>query len=73
MGGALILPKLMPTHVPCPPFPSHSMIGLPAEDDWPRDVSLPRGAFKARGPQPVKTFVPEIEALGAQLLLVGWE
>ncbi|KYO20004.1 cyclin-dependent kinase 4 [Alligator mississippiensis] len=45
------------------------MIGLPAEDDWPRDVSLPRGAFKARGPQPVKTFVPEIEALGAQLLL----
>uniref|UniRef100_A0A2K5RPE5 cyclin-dependent kinase n=1 Tax=Cebus imitator TaxID=2715852 RepID=A0A2K5RPE5_CEBIM len=35
------------------------LIGLPPEDDWPRDVSLPCGA----------SVVPEMEELGAQLLL----
>ncbi|KAH1176056.1 hypothetical protein KIL84_020790 [Mauremys mutica] len=45
------------------------MIGLPAEDDWPLDVALPHCAFTARSPQPVEMFVPEMEKLGAQLLL----
>uniref|UniRef100_A0A2K6BXS3 Cyclin-dependent kinase 4 n=1 Tax=Macaca nemestrina TaxID=9545 RepID=A0A2K6BXS3_MACNE len=48
----------------------HSLIGLPPEDDWPRDVSLPRGAFPPRGPRPVQSVVPEMEESGAQLLLV---
>ncbi|XP_070791027.1 cyclin-dependent kinase 4 isoform X1 [Pituophis catenifer annectens] len=51
------------------PFLSFSLIGLPSEEDWPLDVSLPRCAFAARSPQPVENFVPEIEVLGAQLLL----
>uniref|UniRef100_A0A452II80 Cyclin-dependent kinase 4 n=1 Tax=Gopherus agassizii TaxID=38772 RepID=A0A452II80_9SAUR len=46
-----------------------NMIGLPAEDDWPLDVALPHCAFTARSPQPVEMFVPEMEKLGAQLLL----
>ncbi|XP_035554786.1 LOW QUALITY PROTEIN: cyclin-dependent kinase 4-like [Canis lupus dingo] len=45
------------------------LIGLPPEDDWPRDVSLPRGAFSPEGPRPVHTVVPEMEESGAQLLL----
>nr|XP_056709955.1 cyclin-dependent kinase 4 [Euleptes europaea] len=45
------------------------LIGLPSEEDWPLDVSLPRCAFAARLPQPVEKFVPEIELPGAQLLL----
>ncbi|KAF3826075.1 hypothetical protein GH733_006189 [Mirounga leonina] len=45
------------------------LIGLPPEDDWPRDVSLPRGAFSPRGPRPVQSVVPEMEESGAQLLL----
>uniref|UniRef100_A0A2K5CHE0 Cyclin-dependent kinase 4 n=1 Tax=Aotus nancymaae TaxID=37293 RepID=A0A2K5CHE0_AOTNA len=45
------------------------LLGLPAEDDWPRDVSLPCGAFHPRGPCPVQSVVPEMEELGAQLLL----
>lgn len=48
----------------------HSLIGLPPEEDWPRDVSLPRGAFPPRGPRPVQSVVPEMEESGAQLLLV---
>uniref|UniRef100_A0A8C2RDB4 Cyclin-dependent kinase 4 n=1 Tax=Capra hircus TaxID=9925 RepID=A0A8C2RDB4_CAPHI len=46
-----------------------NLIGLPPEDDWPRDVSLPRGAFSPRGPRPVQSVVPELEESGAQLLL----
>nr|XP_013808118.1 PREDICTED: cyclin-dependent kinase 4-like [Apteryx mantelli mantelli] len=49
-----------------------NMIGLPVEDDWPLDVALPRCAFTARPPQPVEGFVPEMEPLGAQLLLPPW-
>ncbi|KAM5335171.1 cyclin-dependent kinase 4 [Glossophaga mutica] len=45
------------------------LIGLPPEDDWPRDVSLPRGAFSPRGPCPVQSVIPEMEESGAQLLL----
>uniref|UniRef100_A0A5F9C0P2 Cyclin-dependent kinase 4 n=1 Tax=Oryctolagus cuniculus TaxID=9986 RepID=A0A5F9C0P2_RABIT len=45
------------------------LIGLPPEDDWPRDVSLPRAAFSPRGPRPVQSVVPELEESGAQLLL----
>lgn len=45
------------------------LIGLPPEDDWPREVSLPRGAFSPRGPRPVQSVVPEMEESGAQLLL----
>eukprot|EP00069_Balaena_mysticetus_P011377 bmy_21143T0 len=42
---------------------------LPPEDDWPRDVSLPPGAFSLRGPHAVQSVVPEMEESGAQLLL----
>ncbi|KAG3257231.1 CDK4-containing [Ictidomys tridecemlineatus] len=45
------------------------LMGLPPEDDWPRDVSLPRGPFPPRGPRPVQSVVPEMEESGAQLLL----
>ncbi|MEE6523247.1 hypothetical protein FKM82_022058 [Ascaphus truei] len=45
------------------------MIGLPSEDEWPADVTLPRAAFSVRPLQPVEKFVPEIDAMGAQLLL----
>ncbi|KAM9321545.1 cyclin-dependent kinase 4 [Gastrophryne carolinensis] len=45
------------------------MIGLPSEEEWPEDVTLPRSAFSPRSQQPVEKFVPEIDATGAQLLL----
>ncbi|KAG8585540.1 hypothetical protein GDO81_005065 [Engystomops pustulosus] len=45
------------------------MIGLPSEEEWPEDVTLPRSAFSPRTLQPVEKFVPEIDATGAQLLL----
>ncbi|XP_059812357.1 cyclin-dependent kinase 4 isoform X1 [Hypanus sabinus] len=45
------------------------MTGLPAEEDWPKDVTLPRSAFTNRPPQSVKNFIPEIDDLGASLLL----
>ena len=45
------------------------LIGLPPEDDWTREVSLPQGAFSPRGPRPVQSVVPELEESGAQLLL----
>ncbi|XP_064899567.1 LOW QUALITY PROTEIN: cyclin-dependent kinase 4-like [Columba livia] len=45
------------------------LLGLPLEDEWPRDVALPRGAFAPRPPQPAQGFVPDMEPLGTQLLL----
>ncbi|KAK2113904.1 Cyclin-dependent kinase 4 [Saguinus oedipus] len=45
------------------------LIGLPPGDDWPRDVSLPHGDFHPRGPRPVQSVIPEMEELGAHLLL----
>ena len=45
------------------------LIGLPPEDDWTREVSLPQGAFSSRGPRPVQSVVSELEESGAQLLL----
>uniref|UniRef100_A0A8C5LTQ1 Cyclin-dependent kinase 4 n=1 Tax=Leptobrachium leishanense TaxID=445787 RepID=A0A8C5LTQ1_9ANUR len=45
------------------------MIGLPSEEEWPVDVTLSCSAFSARRPQPVETFVPEIDDLGAKLML----
>lgn len=45
------------------------MIGLPSEEEWPEDVTLPRSAFSPRSQQPVEKFIPEIDAAGAQLLL----
>uniref|UniRef100_A0A2K5R197 cyclin-dependent kinase n=1 Tax=Cebus imitator TaxID=2715852 RepID=A0A2K5R197_CEBIM len=45
------------------------LTGLPPEDDWPRDVSLPCGGFPPRGPRPGQSVVPEMEELGAHLLL----
>ncbi|XP_062822499.1 cyclin-dependent kinase 4 isoform X2 [Anolis carolinensis] len=46
-----------------------NLIGLPPEEDWPLDVSLPRCAFAPCSPQPIERFVPEIDTLGIQLLL----
>ncbi|XP_061871315.1 cyclin-dependent kinase 4 [Colius striatus] len=45
------------------------LIGLPVEDEWPRDVAVPRCAFPPRPPQPPQGFVPDMEPLGTQLLL----
>ncbi|XP_073519366.1 cyclin-dependent kinase 4 isoform X2 [Phyllobates terribilis] len=45
------------------------MIGLPSEEEWPEDVTLSRSAFSPMSQKPVEKFVPEIDAMGAQLLL----
>ncbi|XP_064362141.1 cyclin-dependent kinase 6 isoform X2 [Dromaius novaehollandiae] len=46
-----------------------NVIGLPAEEDWPNDVALPRNAFTSRPAQPIEKFVPDIDELGKDLLL----
>lgn len=48
-----------------------SVIGLPGEEDWPRDVALPRQAFHAKAPQPIEKFVTDIDEQGKDLLLVS--
>lgn len=48
-----------------------SVIGLPEEEDWPTDVALPRNAFASRAAQPIEKFVPDIDELGKDLLLVS--
>ncbi|XP_023580426.1 cyclin-dependent kinase 6 [Trichechus manatus latirostris] len=45
------------------------VIGLPGEEDWPRDVALPRQAFHSKSPQPIEKFVTDIDELGKDLLL----
>lgn len=47
------------------------MIGLPGEEDWPRDVALPRQAFHSKSPQPIENFVTDIDEQGKDLLLVS--
>ncbi|XP_063492414.1 cyclin-dependent kinase 6 isoform X2 [Symphalangus syndactylus] len=46
-----------------------NVIGLPGEDDWPRDVALPRQAFHSKSAQPIEKFVTDIDELGKDLLL----
>lgn len=53
-------------------YSSHSVIGLPEEEDWPSDVALPRHAFNPRPPQPIEKFVPDIDELGKDLILVSF-
>lgn len=48
-----------------------SVIGLPGEEDWPRDVALPRQAFHSKSPQPIENFVSDIDEQGKDLLLVS--
>lgn len=48
-----------------------SVIGLPGEEDWPRDVALPRQAFHSKSAQPIEKFVTDIDELGKDLLLVS--
>uniref|UniRef100_G3SAP1 cyclin-dependent kinase n=1 Tax=Gorilla gorilla gorilla TaxID=9595 RepID=G3SAP1_GORGO len=45
------------------------VIGLPGEEDWPRDVALPRQAFHSKSAQPIEKFVTDIDELGKDLLL----
>ncbi|KAK2874522.1 hypothetical protein Q8A67_021675 [Cirrhinus molitorella] len=45
------------------------VIGLPAEDEWPTDVTLSRQNFSPQTPQPITDCVPEISEKGAELLL----
>lgn len=45
------------------------IIGLPGEEDWPRDVALPRQAFHSKSAQPIEKFVTDIDELGKDLLL----
>ncbi|XP_019483141.1 PREDICTED: uncharacterized protein LOC109373595 [Hipposideros armiger] len=47
------------------------VIGLPGEEDWPRDVALPRQAFHSKSPQPIEKFVTDIDEQGKDLLLIG--
>lgn len=49
-----------------------SVIGLPGEEDWPRDVALPRQAFHSKSAQPIEKFVTDIDELGKDLLLVSF-
>lgn len=52
----------------------YSVIGLPGEEDWPRDVALPRQAFHSKSAQPIEKFVTDIDELGKDLLLVSsWD
>lgn len=53
-------------------FSFHSVIGLPEEEDWPNDVALPRNAFTSRPTQPIEKFVPDIDEVGKDLLLVSF-
>lgn len=46
-----------------------AVIGLPAEDEWPTDVTLSRQNFSPQTPQPITDCVPEINEKGAELLL----
>ncbi|XP_024846386.1 cyclin-dependent kinase 6 isoform X2 [Bos taurus] len=46
-----------------------NVIGLPGEEDWPRDVALPRLAFHSKSPQPIEKFVTDIDEQGKDLLL----
>ncbi len=46
------------------------VIGLPAEDEWPTDVTLSRQNFSPQTPQPITDCVPEINEKGVELLLV---
>ncbi|XP_064408495.1 cyclin-dependent kinase 4 isoform X2 [Latimeria chalumnae] len=46
-----------------------NMIGLPPEEEWPREVVLPYSSFTQRLPQPFRMFVPEIDEFGGSLLL----
>ncbi|XP_040820611.1 cyclin-dependent kinase 6 isoform X2 [Ochotona curzoniae] len=45
------------------------VIGLPGEEDWPRDVAVPRQAFHSKSAQPIEKFVTDIDELGKDLLL----
>ncbi|KAJ8258929.1 hypothetical protein COCON_G00179410 [Conger conger] len=45
------------------------VIGLPAEEDWPTDVTLSRRNFSPVNHRPITDFVPEISPQGADLLL----
>ncbi|XP_059384870.1 cyclin-dependent kinase 4-like [Carassius carassius] len=46
-----------------------SVIGLPAEDQWPADVTLSWKNFSPQTPRPITDCVPEITEKGAELLL----
>ncbi len=46
------------------------VIGLPAEDEWPTDVTLSQQNFSPQTPQPITDCVPEISEKGVELLLV---
>uniref|UniRef100_A0A672LFQ0 Cyclin-dependent kinase 4 n=1 Tax=Sinocyclocheilus grahami TaxID=75366 RepID=A0A672LFQ0_SINGR len=46
-----------------------AVIGLPAEDEWPTDVTLSRQNFSPQAPQPITDCLPEISEKGAGLLL----
>uniref|UniRef100_A0A3P9AHE3 Cyclin-dependent kinase 4 n=1 Tax=Esox lucius TaxID=8010 RepID=A0A3P9AHE3_ESOLU len=46
-----------------------NVIGLPPEEEWPADVTLLRHNFSPISPRPITDYVPEINDLGAELLL----
>ncbi|KAJ7999272.1 hypothetical protein DPEC_G00213710 [Dallia pectoralis] len=46
-----------------------NVIGLPPEEEWPADVTLFRHNFSPISPRPITDYVPEINDMGAELLL----
>lgn len=43
-------------------------LGLPREQDWPENVTLPYHSFKAKPPQPINHLIPEIDSDARDLL-----
>ena len=48
-----------------------SIIGLPAQQDWPQNVSLPWQSFYKYTAQPLENVIPEICSDGIDLIKVS--
>lgn len=44
------------------------LIGMPSEEDWPRNISVPRSSFQPYPGQLLETVVPDIEPMAKDLL-----
>ncbi|CAG5891220.1 unnamed protein product [Menidia menidia] len=45
------------------------VVGVPSEEDWPREVALPQSAFTPRPPKPIEDLVPDMDEQGRALLM----
>lgn len=46
-------------------------MGLPSEQDWPENVTLPYNSFKTKAPQPINHLIPEIDPDSRDLMEVS--